>query len=115
MSTYTNYAEWSGLFSIDPDTLVVTTLYKGDNSTFEGGFIFNPNGCWVKDGVVYMVDVQIFADGNLGMYDIESGDLTRDANVLATHGVADGIVYSEPYWFVSDVGQGQLLALDTTE
>lgn len=119
-TTFTNIPAFSGLFSIDPDTLTVTRLYDASNMTaglptFDEGFVFNPNGCWVKDGVVYMVDVQLVQAGNLGMYDIATGSLTRDANVLATHSVCDGIVYVEPYWFVTDNFQGQLLALDTTD
>jgi len=107
----------SGLWSIDPDTLATERLYDGANSAFPDGFVMAPNGCYVNDGAVYMVDVSYANDstGSLGIYDIESGEFSRDANVLADHPVCDGIVYYDGFWFVSDVGQGQLLALNTAE
>lgn len=113
--TYIPYPERSGLFSVDPDTLEVTRLYDGSASEFPDAYVFNPNGCYVNDGQVYMVDVQLAAAGSLGIYDIDSGNFTRDAVVLAGHSVCDGIVYYDGVWFVTDVFNGQLLALNTYE
>jgi len=106
---------FSGLWSIDPDTLDVTRLYDGASSGFPDGFVMAPNGCYVNDGVVYMVDYSTGSTGSLGMYNISSGELTRDAVVLADHPGCDGIVYYDGFWFVTDVVQGQLLALNTAE
>jgi len=116
-NTGENFPERSGLYAVDPDTLDWTRVYDGVAPTgFPDDYVFNPNGCYVNDGAVYMVDVQLAGlGGSLGIYNIESGELTRDAVVLATHPVCDGIVYYDGFWFVSDVGQGQLLALNTAE
>jgi len=123
-NTGSEIPSYSGLWSIDPETLEATRLYDGSASTFPDAtnpdgsvHVFAPNGCYVNEGSVYMVDVQLRNNslGSLGVYNIESGAFTRDTEVLAAHPVCDGIVYYDGYWFVSDVGQGQLLALDTKE
>merc|ERR1712154_215631 len=95
----------------DPDTMDFTRLYDGSDSAF-------------PDGFVYMGDIQYADDaiGSLGLYEIASENFTRNTDLLADHPVCDGIVYYEEceeedecngVWFVTDVGQGQLLALQT--
>merc|ERR1712154_614346 len=106
------------------DNTYVDSALIGSTSAFPDGFVFNPNGCYVVDGFVYMVDIQYADDaiGSLGLYEIASGNFTRNTDLLAGHPVCDGIVYYEEceeedecngVWFVTDVGQGQLLALQT--
>merc|ERR1712129_551145 len=97
--------------------LEATRLYDGAASAFPDGFVMAPNGCYVRDAVVYMVNMNYIdgAAGVLGTYDIATGELAYDAVVLGEHSRCDGIVYYDGFWFVTDVGQGQLLALNTEE
>jgi len=112
-TTFTYVNEGAGLWSINTDDWTVTRLYDGSNSPISDDYIYHPNGCIVNDGVVYMVETRIDGTGAFGMYNIETMEFTYDNTVVNTMG--DGIVYVEPYFFMTAWFSGQLLAMNTDE
>jgi len=102
----------AGLWSIDTDTNTVTRLYAGNDTSWDDGYVFQPNGCTVRDSVVYMVESQFDRTGSLGMYDIDSGDMSYSTEKLTVSG--DGLVSTDDYLFMTywTATSGELMSLD---
>ena len=108
------YGTACGLWSIDLDDNTITRLYVGNDTQWDDDHIFMPNGCTVKDSIVYMVESQADNTGSLGTYDIDSGDMaysTEEWNVTG-----DGIVSVGDYLFASSWADGgKLFYLDLND
>lgn len=78
-------------------------------------YVFMPNGCTVKDGVVYFVETRVsnLSTGALAMYDISSEEFAIDMQVLTVS--CDGLVSTDRYMFATNNAGGQLLVLDLDE
>lgn len=103
----------AGIWSINTDDWTVTRLYDGSNTIIGDGYVYHPNGCIINDGVIYLVEVRIDGTGAFGMYDIDTGVFMYDNTVLNKMG--DGIVYSEPYFFMTAFLAQELLAMNAEE
>ena len=112
-----SYPELAGLYSIDTDTNTVTRLYAGNETTWSGDYVFQPNGCTVKDDIVYMVETQAARTGSLGTYDIDSGNMSYSTDQLSVSG--DGLVSTSDYLFMTYwvfyPSVGELMALDLND
>ena len=77
--------------------------------------MFQPNGCTVKDGIVYMVESQADRNGSLGTYDIDNDEMSYSFDQLTVSG--DGLVASSNYLFMSSWSPtfGKLMSLDLTD
>eukprot|EP01084_Bolivina_argentea_P085963 155389_1 len=95
--------EDAGLWSIDITDWTVTRLYTGSESNLENDYVFHPNGCSVKNGIIYMVETRIDLNtGSLGKYTISDGSFVYD-EILSVS--ADGILINDHYIFVTALGK----------
>merc|ERR1712217_823219 len=75
---------------------------------------YQPNGCTVKDGMVYLVETRADYTGSLGMYDIDSGVFNYSTDLFNVTG--DGIVASDDYLFATSWADGgKLFSLDLSD
>merc|ERR1719361_753008 len=107
-ATYIAYSERAGLWSVDTDTQTLTRLYWGNDTQWNESYVLQPNGCIVRDGIIYMVETRPQDDtGSLGQYVIDSGVMTYSTDLLSVAG--SGIAIDWPYMFVSSWSDGGML------
>eukprot|EP01084_Bolivina_argentea_P078112 141721_1 len=84
----------------------VTRVYNGISDTISGqaNYIFHPNGCVVKDNIVYFVESRLDGTGYLGMMIIGNDVLTVDDTSLNLSG--DGLTVIDNYLIMTSWGDG---------
>merc|ERR1719295_79971 len=82
ISTFAYNDADAGIYAINTTDMSSQRLYSGATSPFTDGnetYVLYPNGCTVKDGVVYFVETRSFdGTGALGMYTIATGEFSLD-------------------------------------
>lgn len=111
LATFQYLNTQAGIWSINTNDWTINRLYDGNNTIISDGYIYHPNGCIINDGIIYLVEFRLDGTGAFGMYNIETSEFIYNSTLLNIQG--DGIIYSEPYFFMTAYSAGQLLAYNS--